>query len=201
MERVMHEAIQLKTEAFENFEWSYIWEHNYDASEAVRWYALLVEAGQERKACIWLRMRQFKPYWARYRSENRLHANRRNIRWKSVIPGYLFLPMPFMRGLSSDYFQFAPGIRGFMRRASGNVVELKPDEMSKIKEIEEALQASAIAAVEGIPFKEGQIVRVEKLGVSGKILRIDSRRKILVEVPMFGSKVPVNLTVNEIEAT
>ena len=88
-----------------------------------------------------------------------------------------------------------------MRRASGNVVELKDHEIEKIREIEEALRASAVAAVEGIPFKEGQIVRVEKLSVSGKIMRIDSRRKIIVEVPMFGSRVLVNLTVNEIEAT
>lgn len=169
--------------------------------EPARWYALLVESGKERQTCIWLRMRQFKPYWARYRSENRIHANRRNIRWKSVIPGYLFLPIPFLRSLPpSDYFDFAPGVRGFMRNGSGSVVEFRPAEIEQVRDIEEALQASAIAAVQGIPFKVGQKVRIVKPGIEAKIVEITNKRRIVVEAKFLGADRQWTLAGSEIEA-
>ena len=176
--------------------------------EPVRWRALDVQSGKERQACIWLRMRQFQPYWPRYRSENRIHANRKNIRWKSVIPGYVFLPIPsnivFLpihpASAGSDFFRFAPGIRGFMRNGSGNIVELRSADIDQIKDIEEALQSSIIAAEQGIPFKVGQKVRIVKPGIEAKIVEITSKRRIIVEAQFLGALRQWTLAGSEIEA-
>jgi|SRR5581483_4946684 len=168
--------------------------------EPVHWHALFVASGSEPKAVWWLRRRQFKPYWARYRGEpNRIQA-RRTIRWKSVIPGYLFLPIPMDRHIDSDFFEFAPGIHDFMRTSSGNVVLLSEMEIDQIRSIEDALQASIIAAGQNIPFKVGQKVRIVKPGIDAKIVGITSKWKIIVEAQFLGAPRQWTLAGSEIEA-
>ena len=168
--------------------------------EPVCWRALLVESGTERKACGWLRDRQFKPYWARYRVEPTRIQERRHVRWKSVIPGYVFLPIPLLRPIDSDYFEHAPGIRGFMRNGSHNVVRFTEEEIEQVRKIEEALRASLIAAVEGIPFRQGQKVRIIKPDLEARIKEITSKRKIVVEAMFLGAMREWQLAGSEIEA-
>lgn len=169
---------------------------------ALRWYALLVVSGKEREVCIWLRRRQYQPYWPRYMGQVKLNRHRRAKRMCSVLPGYLFMPDTRAinwRNIEDD----APNVIGFMSSGSGDLITL-PHEgkqgIEKIKEIESALQESSIAAAEGIPFKLGQKVWIEKLSCEGKILAIASRRQISVEVPMFGTRVTMWSDASDIES-
>ncbi|HZS57616.1 MAG TPA: transcription termination/antitermination NusG family protein [Bryobacteraceae bacterium] len=167
-----------------------------------RWYALLVESGRERRICIWLRRRQYEPYWPRYKGFVKLNRHRTEVRWRSVIPGYLFIPIPILQTINCDLIESAPGARRIMRNGE-NLVELPEDGrqgIERIKEIEAALNASAIAAAEGIPFKEGQKVRIRRVELDGKIKRIASKTKIVVEAQFFGAVREWELPVSEIEA-
>lgn len=169
-------------------------------ADPVRWRALLVKGGAERGVCQWLQARQIRAYWARYQVDATRFPRhgRTGVIWRSVIPGYLFLPLT--RELSSDYFEYAPNVFGLMRDGVGNVVEISDRDIQSIKRIEEACQASAIAAAYGIPFKVGEKVWLKHMEIEVVIKEIDSRRKILVEAPLFGSVVPMTLSVDAIES-
>lgn len=171
----------------------------YSASggQGARWYVILMSSGLERRACIWMRLRGLQPYWARYRVNWREFQVRSGIQWRSVLPGYLFLPWPADCRLVED----APGVRRFLRDGDGQPETLGEHDMGRIREIEAALNASVVAARDGIPFKVGQTVLVKKLELTGVILRLDGRRRIIILVPMFGSRgVPLTLSVADIEA-
>lgn len=159
------------------------------------WHALRCKPGGERRVCIWMRLRGLEPYWARYRSETRLQR-RDKMLWRSVMPGYLFLLSPVNYRMVED----APDVYKFMRNGDGNVAVIGQGDIDKIKEIETALNDSAIAAAEGIPFKKGQSVRVMHLDLVCKIKRIDSRRRLVVDAPLFGSVVPLTVAVSDIES-
>jgi hypothetical protein len=162
-----------------------------------RWCVFLCQTGVERRACIWMRLRGLQPYWARYRVTWREFQARHGIQWRSVLPGYLFLPWPADCKLVED----APGVRRFLRNVAGEPETLGEHDMSQIREIEAALNASTVAARDGIPFKVGQLVHVKRLEMNGKILRLDGRRRIIICVPMFGSRgVPLTVSVGDIEA-
>lgn len=164
------------------------------------WYAVLVMAGVERRACAWLNQRRLEPYWPRYEVDKRDFKTRRQILWRGVIPGYVFLPAPADCELVED----APGVRRIMRKENGDLAEI-PDTgkqgMEKIREIEASLNANPIAARDGIPFRVGQKVLVRSLELEGKITQLDGKRRIIVSVPMFGSRgVPVTVSVADIES-
>lgn len=168
---------------------------------ATGWYALLVQSGKERQVCIWLRRRQYEPYWPRFMGIVKLNRHRKAKRWCSVMPGYLFLPDT--GAINWELVEGAQGVHGFMSSASGHLTVI-PDKgkqgIEQIKAIESAMQESVIAAAHRIPFKINQKVWVERLSVEGKILRIDGPRRIEVEVLMFDRKTKVFLPVPEIEA-
>jgi transcription antitermination factor NusG len=161
-----------------------------------RWYVILMSTGLERRACIWMRLRGLQPYWARYRVSWREFQARTGIQWRSVLPGYLFLPWPADCKLVED----APGVRRFLRDVDGKPKTLDQHELDKIRETEAALNCSIIAARDGIPFKVGQLVEVKSLENTGKILRLDGRRRIIIEVFMFNRFVTGTFSVADIEA-
>ena len=171
-----------------------------DESVSVKWFALIVKSGLERKACIWLRRRQFNPYWARYRGLVKLNRHRKALRWRSVIPGYLFLPLDTQDTINVELLKTGPGIRNVMRNGNGEVISISAKDVDRVKSAESALNASVIAASQGIPFKAGQKVWVTELELEGIIKRIDGRRNILLDVPMFGSVVSMSAPVEKIEA-
>jgi transcription antitermination factor NusG len=166
------------------------------------WVALLAQPGSERKACIWLRRRQFKPYWARYKGQVKLNRHRRAMRWRSVIPGYLFLPV--ITDINWRLIEETPGVHGKMTNGEGRPKLLNRGHINDIVRIEEALNSSEINAVQGIPFKVGQRVRpTDDLYYhwEGPITRIDSRRQIAVEVPgLFGAPRIVMFSADRLEA-
>ena len=167
------------------------------------WYALLTEAGRERRACVWLERRQFKPYWPRYRAHVKLNRHRRAIRVRGVIPGYMFLPIPVAHTVNCGLIESSPGVRRIMRNGGGVPVvipALGKDGIEKIREIEQSLNESAVAAADGIPFKVGQRIRVPRLELEGKILSIERGRRVFAELYMFGALRSIPLPVDEIEA-
>ena len=161
-----------------------------------RWYVLLTTTGVERRTCIWMRLRGLEPYWARYRVNWREFQVRSGIQWRSVLPGYLFLPHPADCKMVED----APGVRRFLRNGDGKPKTLDEHEIGQIREIEAALNDSIIAARDGIPFKVGQWVEVKRLEKRGKILRLDGRRRIIISVPEWFNGSPMTLSVADIEA-
>lgn len=165
------------------------------------WYALMTDS--EKKACIWLRKRQYEPYWARYMGPVKVNRHRTMSRWRSVLPGYLFLPIPMGRDPNWRLIEESPGIRSVMRQGNFEPVRISSRDIDEIRRIEGAMNASEIAAREGIPFKVGQKVRVinDTLGFEGTVIKLDTKRKITIEVPsLFGRVTKIMLPVSEIEA-
>jgi transcription antitermination factor NusG len=167
------------------------------------WYALLVLSGTESRCCVWLCKRQFKPYWPRYQAMTKLSRSRRDIRWRSVIPGYLFLPA--VGELNWRLLRrYNPYIHGVLADAATDEWIKIPDKgensIGRIREIEMALNSSPVAAAQGIPFRVGQRVHIENLGADATITRIDGARHITVETKMFERVIRVNLSVLEIES-
>lgn len=163
------------------------------------WYALLVVSGAERKICIWLRRRGYRPYWPRFKGQVKFNRHRRAIRWKSVIPGYLFLPHD--RDVNWRLVEGGPEVSGFMRNA-GEIIKIPENGRQGIEQIvaiEAALNDSPIAAADGMPFKVGQMVRVPRLSMDGKVVAIERGRKLIVELYFLGAKRPVPLPASEVE--
>src|ERR1700685_2424563 len=162
-------------------------DHIYD--KPCKWYALLTESGTERKATIWLKRRQYHPYWPRYMGQVKLNRHRRGVRWRSVLPGYIFIPIPTEREANWQLLEKTPGVRGVMRHPNYDFIEFKLRDISDICRIELALNESPVAASEGIPFRVGQKVRIMSGIFENQqtcIMRIDKGRKLTVEVPLFG---------------
>lgn len=169
------------------------------------WYALLVESGKERKASDWLEIRQFQPYWPRYKGTVKLNRHRRAMRLRSVIPGYLFLPLGHdanWRLILSKEAK-AKGIREVLRNGQADYARLNDGHIDSIRNIEIALNSSALCAVEGIPFKVGQFIRLIAgafSGIEGKIIQIDKGRRITLESFMFGRTTRMTVTASEIDS-
>ena len=167
-----------------------------------KWYAILTETNKERLACIWLKRRQYAPYWPRYQGREKVNRRRFVARWRSVLPGYLFLPV--VDEPNWAVLERMPGYRRIMRDGAGNVVtipERGKQGIEQIREIEMACNSSAIAAEEGIPFREGQKCRLIKIPeVLGEVKRIISKHKIEIEIQMFGGLTLTQVPAAEIEA-
>lgn len=168
------------------------------------WIALLSQPNAEQKACRWLEIRQFKPYWPCYNGQVKLNRHRRAVKLRGAIPGYVFVPITREQDKNWELLKRTPGIHGFMTNGEGGPKFLTPMEIGEVQRIEAALNSSEINAKEGIPFKVGQKVRPADdlfLQWEGKIVRIDSRRQIAVEVPgLFGSTPVVMFSADKLEA-
>jgi len=172
-------------------------------SDPCRWYALLTGSGLERKATTWLKRRQYHPYWPRYMGQVQLNRHRRAVRFRSVLPGYVFLAVPDASVADWDTIEQTPGVRRAMRKTNGDFVQLQVKDMSDIQRIEVALNSSPIAAKEGMPFRVGQEVRITHGVFEGhvtEILKIERGRKVEIDVPFLGSSTRITLPASEIEA-
>jgi transcription antitermination factor NusG len=169
--------------------------------EPRRWYVLLTE--RERKAAVWLERNRYLPYWPKYSGQEKLARGRRRACLRSVIPGYVFLPLA--NGSDPDWKHVlgTPGVREVIRDGDHTPISIGDHEIERIRMIEAALNASPVAAAAGIPFKVGQRVRVRNDMLwqwQGQILDIDKSGKISIEADLFGRRTKVVLPVSEIEA-
>jgi len=164
------------------------------------WYVLLSQG--ERRACRWLVRRQYAPYWPTYVGTVKLNRHRRQARVRSVLPGYLFLPLPAEPEPNWRLILKTPGVREVIRDVDNVPIIIKDIEITHIRDIEAALNASPMCAVEGIPFRLGQMVRVTNDALwqwRGPIMRIDHGGQITIEVEMFGRRTRATVPVAEIE--
>jgi transcription antitermination factor NusG len=170
------------------------------------WYAFLIQPGRERRICDWLEHRQnfAEAYWPHYQSKVKLSRNRKGIRARGVIPGYLFVRSNYSyHPLSFRLILDHSCVFDVMRGPEGNYRRISVLEIQKIKVIEEALNKSTIAAERGIPFQVGQIVKIRNdlwWSLRGKVVSIDKPGQIIVEGDMFGRKCKITLPASEIEA-
>lgn len=166
------------------------------------WFALLVEAGREGRATHWLTRQRYPVYWPKYRGVVKLNRHRRAMRYRSVIPGYVFLPHRSDRDLHWQFILKAPGVRSVLKNASADYARLSNDEIEAIRNIEAALNSSALCAAEGIPFKIGDMVQCTDSTLSdwrGPIIGIEKGRKIIMEIRLLGRAIRVTVPVSAIE--
>jgi transcription antitermination factor NusG len=174
-----------------------------DQDETIRegydWYAVLVHPRTEIGVCKILRAQNEKPYWPRYRGPKHFRRPASGWVWRGVVPGYLFLPIEKGKPIDCGKIEACPGVRCFLRTAEGLAVLTLAD-MQRIREMEEeALNGSPVAA--GIPFKVGQRVRIiGNPAWEGPITRIDNKRRIVVEILMFGRPTYLTVSANKLEA-
>jgi transcription antitermination factor NusG len=167
--------------------------------EGYAWYGILVRPRTEEWVCKVLRAQNEKPYWPRYRGPKRFGKKSDDWIWRGVVPGYLFLPIAEGRVINCPKIEACSGVRGFMRTVEGLAV-LTLYDMRRIREIEEALNDSQIAAVQGIPFKVGQQVTIGgNPAWEGLIVRIENKRRIVVEIFMLGRSVCLTVSANKLE--
>jgi transcription antitermination factor NusG len=177
--------------------------HEFIYSGPCEWIALFSQPGKERAACVWLKRRQYKPYWPRYKGRVKLNRHRNAVRWRSVIPGYIFLPIIREQDRNWNLIQQTPGIHGRMNNSEGGPKILSPTHILEIQRIEAALNSSVINAEAGIPYRIGQRVRVMNdlyWQLEGPVLAVNKNRTVLVEVPFLGRKTRMSLPVAELEA-
>lgn len=165
------------------------------------WYVLLTE--RERKAAVWLTRNRYLPYWPKYNGQEKLSRGRRRACLRSVIPGYVFLPLA--NGSDPDWKHVlgTPGVREVIRDGDHTPISIGDIEINRIRDIEAALNASPISAEHAIPFRIGQVVRVRNDMLwqwQGPILDIDKTGKISIEADLFGRRTKIVLPVSEIEA-
>lgn len=169
--------------------------------EPRRWYVLLTHG--ERKAAIWLERNRYAPYWPKYSGQEKLARGHRRACLRSVIPGYLFLPLSTESEPDWKHVLGTPGVREVIRDGDNTPISIGNHEIEHIRTIEAALNASPISAAKGIPFKVGQRVRVRNDILwqwAGPILGIDKTGKITIEADLFGRRTKVVLPASEIEA-
>src|SRR6185369_16448779 len=121
---------------------------------------------------------------------------RTQVHWRSVMPGYLFVRPP----LNYQEIQDAPAVRNFLRTGDGDVAGIRTDDVEKIRSIEVALNDDQVAAASAVPYKKGQEVLVRSLHIRGKVTKILKGRKVAVAVYMFGTVVPMTLSVDQIDS-
>ena len=111
--------------------------------------------------------------------------------------------MPIDKTIDCYLIEQAPGVLTVMRTTEDHVAELTVEEIAHVREIEEALNVSPIAAVQGIPFKVGQRVRItgkNHPAWEGPIVRIENKRRVVVEIFMLGRTVCLTVSANKLEA-
>jgi hypothetical protein len=136
-------------------------------NEDNRWYGAHVQSGKELQAYIFLRNKKMKPYWPGYQQDVRFARHRAGVKWRSVLQGYLFIPVPADKTIDCYLIEQAPGVLKVMRTAENHVAELTVEEIALVRKVEEVLNAPPIVAVQGNPFKVGQRVRIVGMALEG----------------------------------
>jgi transcription antitermination factor NusG len=163
-----------------------------------RYHAISAKTTHASRNLELTRAQDEKPYWPRYRGPQHFRRPASGWLWRGIIPGYLFLPMENGKPIDCAKIEACPGVRCFLRTAEGLAVLTLAD-MQRIREMEEeALNGSPVAA--GIPFKVGQRVRIiGNPAWEGPITRIDNKRRIVVEILMFGRPTYLTVSANKLE--
>lgn len=171
------------------------------AYEAPRqWHILVTAPHKEREAADWLKRAHKAVYFPNYQ---RRIVNRKGLRrsvWVAVIPGYLFLPMAPGEN-PSGIVDVIPGILAILLTGEGKPAVLREEGIHTIRRIEASLNLPH-EVQKHHSFRVGDRVRLKEdryLGWKGPIIRLAPNHRIVVEVDLFGRKVPVEVTPPEIE--
>ena len=167
------------------------------------WYVLLTGSSVEWRTAERLERRGYAPYWPHFpgRVRHRGHHSRPVLR--SVMPGYLLLNIAAGRAPDWPHIIDTVGVRDVLRYADHTPILMRAHEVETIRHIEEALNASPIAAASGIPFKVGDQVRLLAelyAGWQGPILAMDKAGRITLEIALLGRHVRMIVPASAIEA-
>src|SRR5215469_3055561 len=106
------------------------------------WWMLLVEPGKERSARDSFHRYGVQAYWPNYHSLLRPTLplrERRRTDYRSVIPGYLFVPA-LPTEMFWDIVERIPGVGHAVLNFSGDVATLKEESIDVIRAIERGMQ-------------------------------------------------------------
>lgn len=170
-----------------------------------KWYALLTIANKEQAAADWIRVRSPGTwiYWPNITSLVPHGHGRRRSQLKAIIPGYLFMGEVLTAGDPWPIVHDTPGVRSFVRNATGHAATLRESDIEIIRKIEgdENLPQDRKTAHR---FKTGDKVRfiADLLGAwpPGIVTRLADDGRIVVNVSLLGRMVPVQVEPHQIKA-
>jgi transcription antitermination factor NusG len=181
-----------------------------------RWPMLIVMPGREQRAADFLKQAGEWVYWPNKGvlvNAGSKAKGRRRTQLCSVIPGYVFLGLPEHAatviatqrrndGVAWKAVHAAPGVVGYVRDKEGFPALMGDDDINIIREIE---------AKENLPhdpktahrFKVGDKVRfvADLLGQwpHGTVVKLADDGRIVVETPLLGRIVPIEVYPHQIE--
>ncbi|MBP6385878.1 MAG: transcription termination/antitermination factor NusG [Pseudarcicella sp.] len=177
------------------------------------WYVLRAVSGQEKKIKTYLEneiARQgLKDYIPQIvlPSEKiiELRNGKKNIREKSLFPGYIFIEADITYGEVSHIITSMPGVIGFLSWKDGMTtktpIPLRASEVTRILgKIDEVGSTEEYAS---LSFVKGETVKVLDdafQGFEGTVEEIhDDKKKLIVLVKIFGRDTRVELSYNQVE--
>lgn len=184
--------------------------HPLDFRTPRNWTALIARPSKEQDAADWLKNAGLLAYWPCFVDQIRHHQQRaagrakRFPRYKSVIVGYIFMAVRV--GDNTDPWNIVretPGIISFVRNAEGNAARMAEEDIAVIRRIEGGLNLPINPKTAHV-FKCGDKVHfVDDLygrWPNGVVFRLAENGRIIVNVPLLGQVVPIEVFPHQIEA-
>lgn len=169
-----------------------------------QWFMLLVRPGKEQEARDSFRRYGLRAYWPNYHSTSHWSPQRRERRrtdYRSVIPGYLFVPaLP-----SSTFWNIIErnlGIVNVVRNYSGELAVLKNADIEVVRSIEASMN-TPVPGKSLHNFKTGDKVRFADDTLNrwppGRVAGSINDGRISIEVEVMGRIVPFMVFPHQIE--
>jgi len=172
--------------------------------EPEQWCMVGVRPGKEPECCDSFRRQGLRCYWPNYYvfgySKPR-RAARRGQPYRSVMPGYLFMPLP-ATDLFWNVVERWSGVAHPIRSYSGDLLALHNEDIQVIRKIEAGLN-TPVPRKSLHNFKTGDKVRFSDDLLTrwppGRVARLADDGRIAVEVDLMGRSVPFLVWPHQIE--
>jgi transcription termination/antitermination protein NusG len=178
-----------------------------------KWYVLRAVSGQEKKIKLYIENEVTRQNLADFvpqiliPSEKvyEVRNGKKRVREKSFFPGYIIVEADLTHGEVNHLITSMPGVIGFLSANTGTTsktpIPLRLSEINRILgKVDEVSKESIISS---ITFVKGEIVKVMDgpfSGFEGVVVEIfEERKKINVEVKIFGRNTPVELNYSQVE--
>jgi transcription termination/antitermination protein NusG len=178
-----------------------------------KWYVLRAVSGQEKKIKLYIENEVNRQNLADFvpqiliPSEKvyEVRNGKKRVREKSFFPGYIIVEADLTHGEVNHLITSMPGVIGFLSANTGATsktpIALRVSEINRI--LGKVDEVSKDSVVSSISFVKGEIVKVMDgpfSGFEGVVVEIfDERKKINVEVKIFGRNTPVELYYSQVE--
>jgi transcription antitermination factor NusG len=159
-----------------------------------RWFAVWTRSRHEKMAASLLQTLEV-PYFLPLKTEIRQWSDRMQPVKVPLFSGYLFVRMDLAKDSRLQVLK-TPGIAGFV----GNHIGPLPIPDQQIEDIRTVVTQQLECTV--LPLQEGDRVRVVRgplSGVEGRLVRVNSRSRLLISVEMINKALAVNISRQDVE--